>query len=177
MIFAVILMFFIIGCSAPQDTSVPVEQEPAVETPSEPEVTVEEEVITPAAEPENETEEEEPAAEPEPGPVSLLEDFDSAERLISANPDIGSVLTREPRKIMLVFNYPLSSESYIQLFDQTGTKRFDQDNTVIDYDDGVVAFTYTNRMDPGVYMVVYKAVFASKYGNTEQEGYYYFELE
>lgn len=166
-------MFLLAGCTAPEEAQEQASAEPEIEVPSpEPSVTVTEDVISPAVEPEPE---EEP--EPEPEPKSLLEDFQSPEQLISATPDIGEVITRAPRKVMLVFNYPITEGTDIKVFDKTGTQRFDNGNTIIANDDSVVTFTYVALRDPGTYMVIYKAVFPSKDGNTESEGYYYFELQ
>ncbi len=168
-IFAVILMFLMVGCTAPEEAQEQASAEPEIEVPSpEPSVTVTEDVISPVVEPE---------PEEEPEPKSLLEDFQSPEQLISATPDIGGVITRAPRKVMLVFNYPITEGTDIKVFDKTGTQRFDNGNTIIANDDSVVTFAYVALRDPGIYMVVYKAVFPSKDGNTESEGYYYFELQ
>jgi len=174
-IMALILMVFLMGCSS-EDVDV---TEPEVEAPTtEPITTVEEEVVVPAYEPEVPESEEPVVEEPEvQAPTTFLQDYEDSQYFQKGNPEVGEVVTSMPRKVMIVFNYPVYAGTTIKVYDAVSRKRYDQDRTIIADDDGVVGFTYLDDLEPGTYMVIYTAIFPKKTGNIESEGYYYFEYK
>jgi hypothetical protein len=169
----------LLGCAPAEDAETG-QEEPEIEAPaSQQSITVEEEVIVPAHEPEPEPEPEE-ETEPELTPAeALLQDHNESDKFSKGNPEIGEVLSTNvlPRRVMVVFQWPLLSGTDIQVWDKDKIKRFDRGETIIANDESVVAFTYLEELDVGIYKVEYTAEFAGMEDEEyDSEGYYYFRI-
>jgi len=172
------MALFLIGCSAEEvqkEAMEPSSAEPVVEEPVEinpGEVVVDEEVIIPAHEPEPVVEE----PEPEPQGDIITEHKDS-KHFLHGRPDIGDVLSEAPRKVNLVFSYPILEGTEIEVWDEIRETRYHEgDDTVVANGDSLVAIAYLDDMGPGTYKVEYTVKFATDKEGTDV-GYYYFRIE
>ncbi len=163
--FAAMLLF---GCTTVEDDA---QGAPEVEEPTPgTSITIEEEVVVPAHEPP-------PPPEPEPEPQGdILTEHKDTEHFLHGRPDQGDILTTPPRKVNVVFNYPMTVGSRVEVWDENEVLRYDEGKTILADTDLLVAIVYLRDMEPGTYKVKYYAVFAGKKEEPE-EGYYYFRFE
>ncbi len=155
------------------------EQEaPNLEQPSVPEVngqvTVEEDVIVPSHVPEPEEEPEEPV---KAAPKNLLEDHADTVYFSHGRPGVGAVTSMRPRKVDLVFTFPLKTTTTVEVWDDKEVVRYDIGDVALGDPDLVVAIKYFGEeLLPGTYKVKYHAEFVGKEAKIG-DGYYYFKVE
>lgn len=160
------------GCQQAETGTEPDVQVPAYDA----NVTYEEDVVTPAHTPEPEEQEPEPEPAPEPSPDAILTEHRDAEHFLHGRPDVGDVLTSFPRKVNVVFNYPVTEGTTVEVWDKDETTSYGDGDVVLADTDLLVAILYLKDMEPGIYKVKYSAIFA---GDKEPDdyGYYYFKIE
>ena len=164
-----VLSLFIFGCQPADEELQP---EPADTGYEEQPPSVDEDVVVPAHEPE-------PVEEmPTSDTRGLLNEHKDTIHYLNSHPEIGETVQGTPRKIEIIFNYPLTKGTEIKLWDKTQDIWFQTGDTIIADTDSLVTIAYLEQeIDPGIYKVTYKAVFASKEEDGVQEGFYYFEIE
>lgn len=169
-VIAIILTLFLIGCGT---ETVP-ESEPEVEEPypAPGEVLVDEEVIIPAHEPEPE-----PEPEVEEPQGDILTEHKDSKNFLHGRPDVGDVISDAPRRVNLVFSYPIGKGTEVEVWDENEEHRYhDGDDTVLADEDNLVAIAYLDDMGPGIYKVEYNVIFVTEKEGTDT-GYYYFKVE
>ena len=167
----IVLAFIAAGCqpSEQETASEPIVEEPSI-APGE--ILVDEEVIVPAHEPE-------PVPEPiiEPKQGNILTEFKDSRNFMHGRPDVGDVVSDIPRKVTLVFRYPIMTGTEIEVWDENEEINYHLGkNTIIADEDSLVAIAYLSDMGPGIYKVKYTAVFVTSKEGTDT-GYYYFKVE
>lgn len=164
-----VLSLFVFGCQPADEELIPEQAETGYE---EQPPAVDEDVVVPAHEPE-------PVEEmPAVNTRGLLNEHKDTIHYINSHPEIGETVTGTPRKVEIIFNYPLTKGTAIKLWDKDQDIWFQLQDTIIADTDSLVAIAYIEQdISPGIYKVTYKAVFASKEEEGPQEGFYYFEIE
>ncbi|MBN2111998.1 copper resistance protein CopC [Candidatus Woesearchaeota archaeon] len=163
------ISILIAGCQPAEEELTPEQADTGYE---EQPPAVEENIVVPSHEPA--PQEEMPSSES----MGLLNEFKKTIHYLNSHPEIGETVTGTPRKVEIIFNYPLTKGTEIKLWDKTQDIWFQLQDTIIADTDSLVAIAYVEQeLNPGIYKVTYKAVFASKEEEGPQEGFYYFEIE
>ncbi len=165
---------FLFGCQQADDIS---DGQPDVQIPAyDNQVTYDEDVIVPAYLPPDPDPDAEPTPAPSLSPDAILTEHVDAGHLLHGRPDVGDILTSFPRSVNVVFNYPLTHGTWVEVWDKDETTSYGDGDTILADTDNLVAILYFKDMEPGIYKVKYHAVYAGS-KEADEDGYYYFKIK